>query len=388
MSLTTDIAHLTSEVTALTARVAGWLDEADARWQQVQQQLQQSVVLNNVTLEVGPGKQFATLQDAWNHIASAHLRGWVTIQVSPGVHEIAGGFFPNHQPWGAHVRIIGDLADPDNCVLRFVPGDDGKTHGLHVYNTPYIEISGFRIETAEPDASVGLLAADGAFIRSQPGTLKIHGFKIGLAAWGNASIIAEASTITGTQYGIYTTHGGYASASRSTIVGRGRTVSLCAGVLAADISLIALYGADVSGCARGIVADNGGRLWCDGSTAIECEVGFWAKGGGLVWCHQNDGDRPVGRASNCTVGWVAESGGVVFAPGAVADGCTTGFWAVGSAHMLVNEGAARNCQTGYQAERMSLIEAWNTQANLTGNTTDYGLAHGTAGNYGAMILYS
>ena len=201
-------------------------------------------------------------------------------------------------------------------------------------------------------------------------------------------ILAEQTTITDCLWGIYTFRGGYITASRSTIVGRGRSVGFGRGVIAAESSLVAIYGGDVSACELGYAADIGGRIWCDGSSATDCQRGFSAKANGLIWCHENDGDRPVGSAANCTNGWVAESGGVVFAPGAVAESCTTGFWAVGSAHMLVNGGAARNCQTGYQAADMALIKAWNTQANLSGNTTDYGLAHGTPGNYGAMILYS
>jgi hypothetical protein len=76
-------------------------------------------------------------------------------------------------------------------------------------------------------------------------------------------------------------------------------------------------------------------------------------------------------------------------PGAASYNSSAGFKADDHATNFATDSTARHNATGYQATWESLLVADNTNANNSGNTTNYSPGtSGTEGNFSALIRWS
>lgn len=347
-------------------------------------------IAKDTTLEVGTGRDFSSIQAAWNEVSRSQLKGSVTIKVNDGVYEQSSIWLAN-QPYAAFIRIIGNIANPDNCVLRFVNDSNGKSHGSQVRNCWGLEFSGFKSTSADRDNNYrGLWVGENSYVYSADNSLIFDNCLLGIESTASSVVRARGVRAAGCLYGASVNNNAQANLSTFQSIGPGKDHnSNGRGMRASSGGMITAYGADIRNHAVGVIAESNGYLWCDGSEAHNCQYGFLSAWGGLVWNHVNAGANPQGKAINCDHGFRAHSGGQLLAVGALADGCQYGFSVGAFSHLSANESHAKNCTDhGYHANAMSLIEAWNTQANASGNATDYNLAHGTAGNYGALIRRS
>ena len=134
------------------------------------------------TLTVGQGKQFANIQDAWNSLTGKVLQAGVLIQVSDGIYNQGGIGLENH-PYAHMVRIVGNLANPTNCVLNFVADANRVSHGILCNNVRGLEISGFKLVGGFSENNItwrGLYVGNSSWVRSADNSLVIEGGLKGL----------------------------------------------------------------------------------------------------------------------------------------------------------------------------------------------------------------
>lgn len=118
------------------------------------------------------------------------------------------------------------------------------------------------------------------------------------------------------------------------------------------------------------------------NSIIRSTAGIVSRNGSFVRA-----DRSV--AVGCTVGFNASANSHLHADYAVAAKCTQGISAISGGNLRAESASAVACTTGYYAIRQSFIDALTTNANNSGNTTNYSPATSdTVGNVNSIITWS
>lgn len=135
-------------------------------------------------------------------------------------------------------------------------------------------------------------------------------------------------------------------------------------------------------------AFNYGQISASNSIAANCNTGFVGRISGQVFCPDSYAIKII------NYGFHATDGGVLYAAtgtagGTVADTCARGYFANNQSVLSAFNCAARNNSFGYYSQRNSVIVATATNANNSGNGTNYSpAASDTPGNVDAIIQWS
>jgi hypothetical protein len=150
------------------------------------------------------------------------------------------------------------------------------------------------------------------------------------------------------------------------------------GVLATDANCAAIK------IATGFQATETGAVICDGTYSADSATGYaQVLGGGYLRANN-------AVATNCALGFFSQLGGTISAISATASHNTDcGFKAQENSAIYALGATARNNGTGYLATLFGMITASSTNANNSGNGTNYNPpTSGIEGNASGLILWS
>lgn len=396
MSLETKIASLVASANALTGEVSGKMGSIDAR---VTGFINEWGINGYTTLEVGAGKQFASIQAAWDSLVGKMLKADVKIKVSDGVYS-ANSIYLGNQPFAKRIRIEGNVGNPDACIIRWVADVNKYSHGFIADGAVGVNISGFRCEgSATPDHWTyrHILSDNGSVVNSDDGTMKFVGGAVGIYSAGRSAARCKNSYFAVVAAACVVENLSLANIENSTIVGAGRaTLSAMPNgfqersfaVKANQLGEVLARNCVVSDVYVGFIAERSSFIHADIARVTNADAGFIADYASVIWA-QNDGAGNVAKTTNCTTGFKASRKSEIIATGGIADGCATGFYADQMSYVSNVGGAAKNCPTGYLSWAMSSIDALSTSANSTGTTTKYSPPNNSVlGNDNAMIRFS
>ncbi len=160
----------------------------------------------NTVLNVGPNGDFADIITAWYSLRGKLLGGLVTIKVENGIHLVPESLYFHHHdaPNAGKVQIIGNLADPAQCVLKLVPQNDGHSEGVIFRGVKGLTFGGFKIvgnaaDFAELHRGIYL---DHAEVFVPDNSLIIEHTYMGIEAYTNSVMIAPRLQILNSTRGI------------------------------------------------------------------------------------------------------------------------------------------------------------------------------------------
>ncbi|AVG15161.1 hypothetical protein CFN79_04400 [Chromobacterium vaccinii] len=345
------------------------------------------------TLQVGPGKPFAGIQDAWNSLIGKVLQADVLIQVADGQYTTSG-IWLNNQPFASRIRIQGNVANPSACKIILTPDGNKLSHGVIFSRVHGVNFSGFHI-VGEANASHWsyrcLRIEEGSVVYSTAGSIVLEGASNGLETDQNARAVFDQIRVLNCKgWAAIISGGSYVSMQKCVMTGLGKNVQTTPPAFVdPDMAPITSYGlgcqdgskvwaADsrISNVNKGCFSVRNAYIWCDGTAVDQADVGFHAQFGGICWSGGSVpcASLPQGRrskASNCRIGYQAEWGGIMYAEMATAENCAYGFFSNINSTMQTNNGWARSCTTmGYHADGSSLIHAYSTDTNGSAGSYD------------------
>ncbi len=396
MSLEQTLANAIAAQDALTQAVAGKMAQLDTR---INSFVDGWGVDGYTTIEVGVGKQFLSIQDAWNSVLGKAFKADVLIKVSDGQYDVNSLYFAA-QPQGIRIRIQGNKLNPQNCVIRFVADQDKFSHGVIVGINQRVVMEGFTYLGVQSETHWtlrGIFVNPGASFYADPDTLRFEECGVecyggDFKAWGavfngvrgNAVCCAQGGTVEVTEALI-----NCASKTQSFSHPSGSQFRPAA-LYAYDNGVIYAGLMQASDARFGALAERGGVVASDRCLISRAEYGQMAAYGGTVWSHWDGTTRS--RHVDCSVGIEARYNSTVIANGAsvtTANGTNVGsaFRATDLSLIEVGGGVFTNQFAGAYVESLSLIKAANTSAPSTA-TTKYSAATGTAHNFGSYIQWS
>jgi hypothetical protein len=363
------------------------------------------------TVTVGAtGADFTTIQAAWNYLKGRSLSSLVTISVAAGTYTEA--LVLQDQPFASFVKIQGDTR---------------TAAGLHAPTTGSITKSGnnctITLVSAPPSdfTSSDFVVIGGTASAANVGRFPIVSIDVGnkTVTYTNASGVAEAVRVntqvifcpnriidfSSGNVGLDAFRGGGTSVAGFTLLSTSATVAI--GIRVQGVTLT-LAGCCIFGLHDGAYnAIRSGVLVTDANcSAVKCLFGFQASDNGTVICdstyvaeitvaayYSNRGSflrTNNGIATNSNTGFYSQTAANLQAlPGVASFNVTNGFRAEDGATLLVISSTARNNGIGYFSTWQSLLVADTTNANNSGNTTNYSPAtSGTEGNTSALIRWS
>ncbi|MFN4295164.1 MAG: hypothetical protein ACK4JD_13650, partial [Thermoflexales bacterium] len=196
MSLESQIAALVTASNALTSEVSGKITQINAALNNAINTI--GIIDTPTTLEVGPGKPFATIQQAIDHLNGKILRANVTIKLSDGDHY-ANSIVIETQPYGGRISIVGNTVNPAACRIVWTPDSNGYSHGLIVSGSR-VRVAGIKFIGSATDSHVtwrSLLAHKGGRIDASGGDVIIDGGVYGAEAYFNSMAYVDGISITG-----------------------------------------------------------------------------------------------------------------------------------------------------------------------------------------------
>lgn len=178
---------------------------------------------------------FATIQDAYNAVSKYIRLSPVRINVADGVYsssKVGPVLNLNTTYDNSMISIIGNISNPENCVIRFTSSQQGI-----FFCGKGININGFKLEQHETE----------------------KGDSIGINIDYGASIILGSSMIIdGCKYGLY-------ASDLSTVKAEGIKAMNCEYAFVADSSVLNINYATTESCKYGCIAENNSTIYCKGS---------------------------------------------------------------------------------------------------------------------------
>jgi len=345
------------------------------------------------TMTVGAGKDFATIQAAWNWLKGKVLTSAVTIVVDAGIYTES--VMLSGQPYADLITIQGDI--------RTASGQHFATSG-NIVSAGGNNYSVTLVGALPADYTVAdYIEIGGCTTVANNGRFSFVSIVGQVLTYTNAAGVAEAvlsdtrvifcpnriidSSTTGLLYGVNSRCGnsptviGFTllstTASASAIVAEYNGQINCNRIAAFNLNYYGFY-----------IKDSGGSIITDANcTAISCNRGFILGGVGSLYC--------VGTyAANCTKmsssGFWTGHDGYILADSSKSTYITNnGYYAENKGTIHCNAATAQNCNIGYLADWNSYLYALNTNANNSGNVTNYTPAtSGTEGATDGIIQWS
>lgn len=359
---------------------------------------------DTTTLNVGPNRTFKDIRSAFDSLRGKQIKGYVVIKVDDGVHKTTG-IHLEHQPYASRIMIEGNKANPERCVIQFVPDRNKRSHGLVIRRLKGLRIAGFKFvgEVTPDNFTYRAIRVDyRSFVTIDENTVQIEGTRIGVEVSNTSTLYANGLKITQhTYWGVIVGIGSEVHMHRAEIHGVGKDArtpryydpdtphkDVCGGIYAKDTSKCWSHKSIISGVWYGFLAARNTYLWCDSSVVQGAHKAFLSQLQSTLWPHINN-DMPA-KAIDCDYGFIAEHMGLIWAPGAIAENCKhIGFYAYSSSKLFCNDATAKNCGKGFFSNVNAEVEASGTNSKSTGNTEKYSPpASGTVGNTNAIIRWS
>ena len=330
----------------------------------------QQIILTSKTITVGSGQDFNTLQEAWDSLIGAIILAQVTIQIDDGTYNQSIITLSN-QPYAQLIRIQGNLGTPANVVFNFTP-TGGVSDGIICEGVVGLQLAGFKLQGVISETKRLLRIDKGSAVICDSASIIMQGGDAGLSCPGG-SVDFQSMTVSGCIVSIFCEFNSTIDARNCNITGVSQAAgnfairalnngyimaddvvisTANAGASAGNAGTISCRGASISNCDKSVHA-TAGQIICAGATSTDhTSFGFRADKGGII-NGLLDGSYGAIIAVSAVIasqtGFSADQGGVVLAIGATA----------------VNQFIA------YRALSLGLIDAFNTVANNSGNTTDY-----------------
>ncbi|MCP3922628.1 MAG: hypothetical protein GY714_08595 [Desulfobacterales bacterium] len=359
-------------------------------------------IKTSMTLNVGPNRQYKSIAQAWNYLTNKRIEARVEIKVDDGVYETSTIWLCDH-PNAEHIDIIGNISEPEKCILKFVPDSNGYSHGIRIINVKRLVFSGFKIVGSKSETTGhgelsthrGIRIENHSSVYSHSNSIIIDSCGNGVETTKHSFYEAHKIRINNCMIGVYVSVLSFAFIGRGVINGLGKGTGTA--VLGQTNSQIHCSLSTVNGFSRGVTASYNSDVICDGTIADNCSVGFTSFNSvmrndrvrdtyGLPVSLHSTAPYVNGYAKNCDIGFESNYGGTMFASYAKAEKCNRGFYANRNSLLQVGESSSIGCsEWGYLAYGMAEIEAYGTQKNLSGNGNDYSMEHGVLGNDNAMI---
>jgi hypothetical protein len=341
------------------------------------------------TIGVGPGQPFASLSAAIAAMRGKVFAAPVVLQLTPGVHEIAGGLAMTGQPWGAgSLTIRGDPVAPANCELRFIAGAGGVAPWGLAANRFDCTLTGVRLRSA-PGVGTALSIADSSIVMPA-GTVIVEDFEIAMRAYQGAFADAQGLSVVNCLQAA-TANSALVYAHDMVATGRGKVSGgrLTAGLAAYAGASIVADRASLTGFPTGVLAQQSGFVQIKYAALSTCARGLLAELGGAVVAPWEPGDATRLTIANCDIAGWSNWASRIFVPGSRVTGGATGYRASDRSYLHADgSGATGVTGTAYLVETGAYITALDTAANCSGNGADYNLASDAPSASGALMRRS
>lgn len=197
--------------------------------------------VNEKVLNVNPSGNvdnittFATIQDAYDAVSKYIRLSPVRINVADGIYtssKVGPVLNLNTTYDNSMISIIGNISNPENCIIRFTSSQQGI-----FFCGKGININGFKLEQHETE----------------------KGDSIGINIDYGASIILGSSIIIDNcKYALY-------ASDLSTVKAEGIKAMNCEYAYVADSSVLNINYASTESCKYGCIAENNSTVYCKGS---------------------------------------------------------------------------------------------------------------------------
>ena len=337
------------------------------------------------TFEVGAGKPYSSVNQVLDLLRDKILVSPILIKVADGIHEWTNISLHRH-PYAHKIRIEGNVANPANCVIRWIPDAAGNSHGMVIVGSSGLNISGFTLIGSATDSNFTYrnIYLDGSTLFCDKNSMIIDGGNQGIEVLNGSAFIADGINIKNIKQSSVVIRSSRANIPNAHIVGFGKgseytmparlggaTVK-AKGIWAISNSLAEISGANISGMEYGVVTESGSQVYANWIAVDACTNGCFATFAGNLQSF-NNAEGVGAAASNCDRGFMSDLGSNMYLKRATAIGCSvTGFRASGGGSLYNHDGGyARNCAIGYQSTTGGLVGAHGAAANSSGNTVNY-----------------
>ncbi len=366
-ALGSDIRSLRDTSRTLVDTVTHKIDDITAQLDLKKQEIDNFIAtlcLDDTVLEVGEDKDYPTPQAAWDYLVEKKLRGKIIIRLYPGEYAVNKIEFA-HQPDASHVQVE-TVSDVDGeTVIRFIPDEDGKSHGWFFFNVRHIRFSGkLKFVGHGADTHRAVYVAEHSFILFDEHTLSIDNCNIGVEVLRGGILLADYTTMTQVNGGVYVYTGGIGLLQHLYAQGVDRKTS-SNGAICFDGGTLYTMNSQVKGFNLGYSAHRSNSLVIANQSAVEdCTVGFGAYGGEMFVHGDGENDATRGLATDCDDGVQANNRGLVYSPWLAVQNCNRAFAAEDLSYIMAELTKVSNCKEGYVAVANSVIRAFSTSGNL------------------------
>lgn len=407
MSLESNIADLVKSANGLTDAVHGKMAAIDKRVE-VHIAKMDGAMANwgtaaNQTLEVGQGKAFATIQDAWGALRGKVLRHEVKIKVSDGIYKMNSLVFSDH-PYAHKVRVEGNLLQPSACVLSFVPDANQRSHGVQFVGVRGINFSGFKIVgECDKDKNItwrGISLTRESYVESNTGSIEVQGAYNGIElSYGSLYICPGIRVSEFYAMGVQAHDSSRVTMTAAVLKGKGKEnrfmhpdgkVRDAIGIKAEFLSMISANDAVIEGVSSiGVFAANSSIVYASGVQVRDCgNYGVYSGNGATIQIHALEGKSS--KVTGCKIGVCARSQGAVYGSNLIVQEAEKGIYAdlLGTIQ-VINSEVSRCSVVAYEATKGAYIDAPGSAAKSVENKVKYSPANsGVSGNFNATILFS
>lgn len=279
------------------------------------------------TFEVGAGKPYSSINQVLNILRDKILVSNVLIKVADGIHDYNSiGIY--RQPYAHKIRIEGNVANPDNCVIRWIPDAAGNSHGVIINGCSGINISGFKFLGSSTESNWtyrSLFLGDKASFYSDDNSLMFEGGARGIEMYDYAQIHAprlRLSNIAGTAITVARMASGWIPNAVISGAGKNASVTIPArqnggvlnprGIWLMDNANVQAGGAGISNLRDGVIAEKGANIDASIIDVSDCNCGILATNGGVLSANE-------GKATGCGIGYRSTLGGLLIANGTSAN---------------------------------------------------------------------
>jgi hypothetical protein len=326
-------------MTSITEQIAALIQSASTLNQTAQELIdtqeifRRSLTIAATTLEVGVGKEFDSIQAAWNSLAGKIIITPITIKVDDGIYDLSA-LRLDRQPYSHNINIIGNVANPAACVLNFVDPPGGFSQGIICSgNSTQVLLSGFHLQGTGNTAR-GILATDSAFVFCSPGTITVDNCRAGIQSSNLGSFIGFDITVTNCIDGCTSTSFAFVRGLNATGLGNAGVGINCSRGATVICEL-----SNVSGFVHGFLCLFNAYMTSTDCKAESCINGFFADGNASI-------DASGSTARLCTgAGFLASGSGFLNAPRTTAEDNNNGYFVHNHSHLTaIPSTALRNTQ--------------------------------------------
>lgn len=395
MSLEQQLTEAIASQNALTQMVASKMSHLDTR---INGFTNHWGVDGYTVLEVGAGKPYATIADAWYALAGKAIKSDILIKVADGDYA-SNQIWLSHQPFGSRIRIEGNLKNPENCILRMKPDANRYSNGVVLERQSLAGFSGFTIvgtQNAEHWTHRGLLLARHSDLYCTPGTLRFE--QCGVEVATSSFLEAKEMRINDCRgYSIYAHMAGTARVDKTIITGPSSSAqypmpdgsaNIPYGILATRGASLTADDSRISNVRTGVQASVNGHAQCHGMLVDNVDTGLAAHAGGVIWSRSESGATSYLKVANARLGYSAWGGSSLFAMGSAVENAQQGYQADDNSLVYAYQSRCINVSTmGYTAINGSLIAANDTSTRLVNTPNRYNLPANTVGAVNSVIYY-